>query len=197
MSPAPLAILGYYSIPSISTPLFNSSKILGPPGTSPMLQSQIQHLLDESATVGSTPASRVFDPSCLSPDLSQNLDFETPSEDNGHPARLPLVRWLLQTNAFPALLEDVDKGLEHEGWQNFPDTVLVHGDADVVVPFQMSEMLVDVIGKLSLYFQLLDFHDTLPTAGWRWLNSIDRSKNYVSEFLKVREGCEQGGAVKC
>ena len=119
-----------------------------------MLQSQIQPFLDEAANIGSTPASREFYPSCLSPELTRNMNFKPPSGDNGHPARLVLVRWLLQTNAFPALLEGVDKGLEDEGWKDFPRTILVHGDADMVVPFGMSEMLVEVIGMLvfSLLF---------------------------------------------
>jgi acetyl esterase/lipase len=66
MTPRPVAILTYHSMPTISAPYFNSSKILGPPGAKPMLQSQIQAFLDEPPTVGSTPAARAFNPACLS-----------------------------------------------------------------------------------------------------------------------------------
>jgi hypothetical protein len=148
-----MAILGYHSIPTISVPYFNSSKILGPPGSPSMLQSQIQSFLDEPQNIGSTPIARAFDASCLSSDLSQNPAHQKPSEEErkGYPPRLALVRWLLQTNAFPELLRDVDKSLEDEGWKGFPETILVHGDIDVVVPIEMSKALVSVAGKCLLF----------------------------------------------
>jgi hypothetical protein len=149
MNPRPIAVLAYHSMPTVSASYFNNCKILGLPGAKPMLQSQVQSFLDEPATIGSTPAARAFDLSCLSSDLSENLEYQKPSEEErkAYPARLALVRWLLQTNAFPELLGGVDRDLGDSGWKDFPGTILVHGDEDAVVPVELSKELVGVIGK--------------------------------------------------
>lgn len=109
-----------------------------------MQESKIQKFLDEAVTVGFIPASRMFDPSCLKAGLGRNEEFEGMREegDNGHPARLALAKWLLQTNPFPELMGEMDKNLEEQGWRGFPGTVLVHGDKDMAVPVEMSECLV-------------------------------------------------------
>lgn len=45
----------------------------------------------------------------------------------------------------------VDRGWEDEGWKEFPEAVLVHGDRDVVVPYELAVKLAGVIGE-SLTF---------------------------------------------
>ena len=72
--------------------------------------------------------------------------------------RMALVLWFIQTNAYPekALLGIVDKGLGEEGWKDFPGTVLVHGDKDVVVPYELSVELSKVIGELLHSFSVTE-----------------------------------------
>jgi hypothetical protein len=63
-------------------------------------------------------------------------------------ARIALLPWFLQENLFPDLLGDVDRGLGDEGGKDFPETVLVHGDRDVVVSHEWAVKLTGAIGKL-------------------------------------------------
>jgi hypothetical protein len=152
MSPRPIAILGYHSVTTITHPSFNSSIILGPPGTPPLTESQVRPYLSEPATLGATPPSRAFDLACLNADLSRNVEFkEKVVKEDGKEAErmLPLVKWFLQTNKLRELLGNVDKGLEDKGWKEFPETVLVVAERDLVAPPEMSEELAAVIGKSS------------------------------------------------
>ncbi|KAE9370886.1 alpha/beta-hydrolase [Stipitochalara longipes BDJ] len=150
VSPRPIAILTYGGIPSISVPFFNSSKIMGPPGKAPMQQAQIQAFLDEAASIGSTPNSRAFHSSSLNSNLSRNLEFVMPKDEEGKGGleRLALVPWYIQTNAYSKkeMLGEVDKKLGDERWKDFPGTVLVHGEKDVVVPYELDVELSKVIG---------------------------------------------------
>jgi hypothetical protein len=85
-----------------------------------------------------------------------------PKDEEGKPGleRLALVPWYIQTNAYPRkeMLGSVDKEMGDEGWKDFPGTVLVHGDMDVVVPYELSVELSKVIGMFSRsFFELVEF----------------------------------------
>ena len=44
------------------------------------------------------------------------------------------------------VVRDVDKGFEWPGWSTFPPTILIHGDADADVPFDLSQLVARAIG---------------------------------------------------
>lgn len=123
-----------------------------------MQQAQIQAFLDEPAIIGSTPNSRAFHTSSLNSDLSRNLEFVMPKDEEGKNGfeRMALVLWFIQNNVYPEkdMLGSVDKGLSDEGWKDFPGTVLVHGDKDMVVPYELSIDVSKIIGKILLYFSI-------------------------------------------
>jgi hypothetical protein len=152
VTPRSIAILGYHSVTTITHPIFNSSIILGPPGTLPIIESQIQPYIDEPATIGATPPSRAFNLACLNADLSRNVDpNEKVIEEEGKEAErmVPLVKWFFQTNKLPEMLGDVDKGLGDGGWKKFPETVLVVAEKDMVAPPELSVELAAVMGESS------------------------------------------------
>ncbi len=145
-----IAILGYYSIIIVSDPFFNSSKIFGP---KPMTKSQIQHFLDEPAGCSPTPAARAFEPNCLSSDLSRNLEYQKPSQEVGKHllARMALAPWFCRRTCFRNYWEVLTGGRKMGGWKDFPEMVLVHGDKDAVLPYELSANLACVIGKPPFY----------------------------------------------
>ena len=79
-----------------------------------------------------------------------------PKDEDGKPGfeRMALVPWFIQTNAYPEkdMLGSVDKGLGDDGWKDFPSTILVHGNMDVVVPYELSVELSKIIGMLVFFF---------------------------------------------
>jgi hypothetical protein len=117
-----------------------------------MTQDQIQHFLDEPVNSGFTSLHHAVDPDMLLPDLKPNFDWQRPEDENsGELPRVALFPWFLQTSQYPEMMKEVDHGLEHPGWKDYPLTILVHGDQDVDAPHQGSVDAASVIGKCFLY----------------------------------------------
>jgi len=148
LTPSPLALLIYYAGPSTHNPFFTSSRVhvYGGGTGEPMHESQISHFLTEPVTTGHTSPHDAFDIGCLSEDYSENKDWVRPDEVQTGLPRVALFPWFLQTNRYPELLGDVDRGLEDERWKAYPKTVLIHGDKDVDAPYQGSLDAKSVIG---------------------------------------------------
>ncbi len=133
----------YYGSPTFNDELLRSTILLT---QSPMTLSQVQHWLDEPVSTGFTPLEWQFDTKSLLPDGSKNPDWKR-GEYEGETLRDNLFFWLVQNNEYPKLLKDVDKGWNDDGWKNYPPVVIVHGDADDMVPLEIAHRTVEFIGE--------------------------------------------------
>jgi hypothetical protein len=142
VEPRPVAVFSYYGIPSFQHDFFRSGKVLWP-----VKKSQIERFLTEPMSVGCTSAREAFSLNCLLPDGSQNVKYEKPAAENtgGEFPRGNLYDWLVQENKYPEIVCNVDKGFEWSGWSTFPPTILIHGDADADVPFDLSQLVARAI----------------------------------------------------
>ncbi|KUJ10806.1 alpha/beta-hydrolase [Mollisia scopiformis] len=149
--PRPIALLAYYGNATVDDPWFRSNKVLT---EKPLLQSQIQHFLDEPENCGYTTPAHQFDRSCLLQDLNPSPDWKKPEEAVEDKERLPrdtLYFWLLQNNLYPELMKGFDKSLsDEEAWKGYTRTVIVHGDEDDMVPYQASVDVASVIGPVTV-----------------------------------------------
>ncbi|RDW88353.1 hypothetical protein BP6252_00385 [Coleophoma cylindrospora] len=145
--PLPLAILTYYGISTVSDSFYSSNTLIHT--SSPIPYSRISHFLTEEMTSGSTPRSIAFNPACLL--LSGNIDphyvWPEPEDIDWNRIRPVLYNYLVQENMLPDMLKDVDHPLTSESWKKFPDTIMIHGTIDELVPYSCSKNLVDAIGS--------------------------------------------------
>lgn len=145
LDPRPLALLAYYGHPTSDDDFFRSNKILIEP---PVTYVQIKHFLEEPVHCGFTHPSSQFDPKCLLDDLSPNPEWKRPEQDSsGSIPRDHLFFYLNQNNKYPEMAQGIDKSLNDPSWKDYPPTIIVHGDADYMVPLQASKDIVSVIGE--------------------------------------------------
>ncbi|KAL2062506.1 hypothetical protein VTL71DRAFT_6772 [Oculimacula yallundae] len=146
LRPPPTALLIYYSAPTFHSSLLRSASL---PTASTLTLPQISHFLTPTITTGFTPPEMEFDTSSLLPDLSRNPDWSKKVYE-GEVLRDILFFWLMKEDWYTKALEGVDKGWEDERWRDFHvPVVLVHGDKDEMVPLELAERAVDVIGPVK------------------------------------------------
>jgi hypothetical protein len=108
---------------------------------------QIKHFLTEPVHCGFTPPSSQFDPNCLLEDLGPNPDWKKPEEEAGGPiSRDMLFFYLNQNNRYPEMAKGIDKSFSDPIWEDFPPTIIVHGEKDPLALLSASEEAVAVIG---------------------------------------------------
>jgi hypothetical protein len=104
-------------------------------------------------SAGRTPPEIAFHAESLLDDGSVNPDFQKPVSANEINEPYFLYNWLVQENALPPLLSDIDIPYDSSAWKNYPKTIIIHGTNDDVVPYQSAIDLLQAIGMLH-YFRL-------------------------------------------
>ncbi|KUJ14331.1 alpha/beta-hydrolase [Mollisia scopiformis] len=187
MDPKPIAMLTYYGVTSMSDPFFHSSFQMGP---APIGWERVKPFYSEDVTLGTTLPSKKFDPDCLLPDLTRNPAWKRPHPEPGPHPRIVLVPWFFQENQYPEMMQEVDKSLDDKAWTEFPPTILVHGDKDVVNPYECSVRLVEAIGvpPAKLFTAVGQGHgfDELFFSGEPGLSVVEEAWITLDEAVKAR-----------
>lgn len=147
VKPTPLAILTYYGASTVSDPFYSSNTLIHT--SKPIPYSHISHFLSEPMTSGSTPKSIAFNAASLllTGEINPDYVWPEPEDIDWDRIRPVLYNYFVQENMFSDMLKDVDHSLTSKSWKSFPDTIMIHGTIDEMVPYSCSRNLVDAIGK--------------------------------------------------
>jgi hypothetical protein len=137
LTPKPLALLSFTGIPTFRHQWFNSSVLIP---TEPIKEDEVEHLLAEPVTVGTTPPS-VFHLDMLLPSGAKNPGFEASSQlpfdrQCQDPNRGLLYDYFLHGNDFLAFVDSVDAGFSwatdatNSKLDDWPSTIFIQGDND-------------------------------------------------------------------
>ncbi|TAQ84247.1 hypothetical protein B7494_g7429 [Chlorociboria aeruginascens] len=147
LTPAPKAILSIYGVTSFKNSFFSSSIVIG--GATLITKERVSHLLSDTViATGERDYPDIFytfDLSCLKRDLSRNTAYKKPEfvENSEVLGRASLYDYFVQENRYPELIGDVERELDaNEG----PKIIMLHGDADIDVPIELSQDLVKKVG---------------------------------------------------
>ncbi|CAG8957323.1 hypothetical protein HYFRA_00010746 [Hymenoscyphus fraxineus] len=133
LDPKPVALISYYAPGNTLSPFFSSRHLLG---LLPIAHSQIKYFLDEPTSCGDAPKEICFDPANLKGNGGVDEKYEWPNE-----------------NLFPEVLKGVDVPFSDWRWrEGYPETVVVHGMEDRIIPVELGREIVGAIGvKASLF----------------------------------------------
>lgn len=165
----PLALLSAQGINSFRHKFFNSSTMLTP---EPIPESVMAPIIAGPIVVGETPAGdpSAFDVNKLRADGSRNPDYKAPprvESDDNDPDNLRgmLYDYYIYRNEWVDLLGDIDPGY---AWakdgtdeskarlDNWPPTVIFHGNADPDVELGVSEEMRDYLGENKVTLLIAD-----------------------------------------
>jgi hypothetical protein len=145
LDPKPLSIFGIYGLGNCQAEFWNSNHIIG---NAPISQSEVAHFFERPISTGRTPSELVFHPESLLDDGSVNPDFQKPVNLEKHTESSLLYNWLVQENALPPLLSDIEVPFSSSAWKDYPQTIIIHGTNDDVVPYQAAIDLLEAISKI-------------------------------------------------
>lgn len=162
-SPPPIALLGICGLHTFRHPFYNSSTLLLP---EPIEDEDVAEFISRPIEVGKqevgSTASFALDK--LLPDGSKNPNYKAPQapviQDPPKHPRGHLYEYYVYKNAWLDLVGDIDAGYtwakdpsNRRRVENWPPTVLIHGDADLHVPLNSAEQMRECLGddKVRLF----------------------------------------------
>ena len=147
LTPPPLALLSITGIATFQHPFFSSSVCLAP---KPSTEDDMAQHMAGPAVVGVSPPwmPAIFTLDKLSPDGAKNLDYSYPAPGESHSNRGDLYEYYLHRNEFPALVGAIDSGFDPKhSAADWPPTVIIHGDSDPAVAFDVSLHMQKSLGE--------------------------------------------------
>jgi hypothetical protein len=145
LDPKPLAIFAIYGPGNSKAEFWNSNHIIG---NTRISNTEVIRYLEAPMSAGRTPPEMTFHPESLLDNGSINPDFQKPLNVEGDTEPAFLYNWMVQENALPPLLSDIDIPFSSPAWKNYPKTIIIHGTNDEVVPYQSAIDLLRAIGMI-------------------------------------------------
>ncbi|KAI8666932.1 hypothetical protein NCS56_00828200 [Fusarium sp. Ph1] len=196
-SPPPIALLGICGLHTFRHPFYNSSTLLLP---EPIEDADVAEFISRPIEVGKQEVGSIasFALDKLLPDGSKNPNYKAPQapviQDPPKHPRGHLYEYYIYKNAWLDLVGEIDAGYtwakdpnNRRRVENWPPTVLIHGDADLHVPLNSAEQMRECLGddKVRL-FVANGLHHLFETL--YFLEDDEPGMSAVRDALKCLDG---------
>ncbi|KAJ3464415.1 hypothetical protein MRS44_009201 [Fusarium solani] len=196
-SPPPIALLGICGLHTFRHPFYNSSTLLLP---EPIEDADVAEFISRPIEVGKQEVGSIasFALDKLLPGGSKNPNYKAPQapviQDPPKHPRGHLYEYYIYKNAWLDLVGEIDAGYtwakdasNRQRVENWPPTVLIHGDADLHVPLNSAEQMREYLGddKVRL-FVANGLHHLFET--FYFLEDDEPGMSAVRDALKCLDG---------